>query len=134
MKLKDAQTMRQSKSRMAREKTYDDIIEWESNKDFSKGVLILDKVKVEGQSGVYENDENPVHAIKRKKKRVRTLNEVRRADSGVDFPYINNPYSKEERAREKKNTGQEILRVAGDRLSKMSSSKMDSFVSEQFER
>jgi hypothetical protein len=138
MRVKDAKTMRQSKSRMTKEKTYDNIIEWESDEGLSTVFPFLDKaLVVEGDGGVGMNEglKTAVNAFKRKRKRTKTLTEVREASGqgGVDFPYSNNnQYGKEERLGMKKGSETGILKMDPGKTSRNPTYKMESFISEHF--
>ena len=138
MKLKHAKTMRQSKSRGTKEKTYDNIIEWESNENFTRGFSFLETpqpIEKDGCDGMNEDPSGPMNAFKRKRKRTKTLNEIRKASGvgGVDFPYGNkNQYSKDERLGKGKGSGKGILGMDPGKTSRNSTPKIDSFTSEHF--
>jgi hypothetical protein len=138
MRLKDAKTMRQSKYRMNKEKTYDNIIEWESDENSKRVFPFLDKpqqIEADGPVGMNEGPITPINAFKRKRKRTKALTETRKSSGqgGVDFPYSNNnQYAKEERLGMKKGSGKGILKMDPGKASRTSTSKMDSFISEHF--
>jgi hypothetical protein len=138
MKLKHAKTMRQSKSRGTKEKTYDNIIEWESDENFTRGFTFLEiplPIDKDGPIGMNEGPTTSMNAFKRKRKRTKTLTEIRKASGqgGVDFPYSNNnQYGKEERLGMKKGSDKGILKIDPGKTSRNSTSKMESFTSEHF--
>jgi hypothetical protein len=123
---------------MTKEKTYDNIIEWESDEGLSTVFPFLGKaLVVEGDGGVGMNEGQTAegNAFKRKRKRTKTLTEVGKASGqgGVDFPYSNNnQYGKEERLGMKKGSDKGILKIDPGKTSRNSTSKMESFISEHF--
>lgn len=138
MRVKDAKTMRQSKSRMTKEKTCENIIEWESDEGLSTVFPFLDKalvIEADGPVGMIEGQTIAVNAFKRSRKGTKTLTEVSKASGqrGLDFPYSNNnQYGKEERLGMKKGSGKGILKIDHGKASRNSTSKIESFISEHF--